>query len=87
MSAMRDPAVHADPDRFDIRRADQSRRHLVFGHGSHRCLGEALAKAELEEGLAALVTRLPQLRIVGDPPTVQGHGGIRRVSNLQVSWR
>lgn len=87
MSAMRDPAVHVDPDRFDIRRAGEARRHLVFGNGSHRCLGEALAKAELEEGLAALVTRLPQLRIEGDPPTVQGHGGIRRVSNMQVSWQ
>jgi cytochrome P450 len=86
LSAMRDPAACSDPDRFDIRRADQSPRHMVFGGGPHRCLGEALAKAELEEGLAALTARLPQLRIAGEPPTVRGYGGIRRVSNLEVTW-
>jgi cytochrome P450 len=58
----------------------------VFGGGSHRCLGEALAKAELEEGLAALAARLPQLRIHGEALTVRGYGGIRRVSNLHVEW-
>jgi cytochrome P450 family 103 len=86
LSAMRDPTVCADPDRFDIRRPDQPRKHLVFGGGSHRCLGEALAKAELEEGLAALASRLPQLRIHGDPLAVHGYGGIRRVSNVHVAW-
>jgi cytochrome P450 len=86
LSAMRDPEVYSDPDRFDIRRTDQSRKHPVFGNGSHRCLGEALAKAELEEGLAALAARLPQLRIAHSPPSVHGHGGIRRVSNMYVSW-
>jgi cytochrome P450 family 103 len=86
LSAMRDPAVYTDPDRFDILRSDQSRKHMVFGGGTHRCLGEALAKAELEEGLAALTARLPQLRIAGEPPTVRGYGGIRRVSNLHVTW-
>lgn len=86
LSAMRDSAVYADPDRFDIRRGDLSRKHPVFGNGVHRCLGEALAKAELEEGLAALSARLPQLRLVGEPPVVRGHGGIRQMSNMHVSW-
>jgi cytochrome P450 len=86
LSAMRDVAVYSDPDRFDICRSDQSRKHLVFGGGPHRCLGEALAKAELEEGLAALAARLPRLRVAGDPLTVRGYGGIRRVSNLHVTW-
>jgi cytochrome P450 len=86
LSALRDPAVYAEPDRFDIRRADHPRKHPVFGNGSHRCLGEALAKAELEEGLAALSARLPELRLVGKPPVMRGHGGIRQVSNMYVSW-
>jgi cytochrome P450 len=86
LSAMRDPSTCSDPDRFDIRRADPPRRHMVFGGGSHRCLGEALAKAELEEGLAALTARIPHLRIHRDPLSVYGYGGIRRVSNLHVEW-
>jgi hypothetical protein len=86
MSAMRDPAVYTDPDRFDIRRTDHPRRHIVFGAGSHRCLGESLATAELEEGLAVLAARLPGLRLAGDPPVVSGSGGIRKVSPMRVQW-
>jgi len=86
LSAMRDPAIYADPDRFDIRRVDHPRKHLVFGNGSHRCLGEALAKAELEEGLAALAARVPQLHVLGELPRVRGYGGIRQISNMTVGW-
>jgi cytochrome P450 len=32
--------------------------HLAFGHGAHHCLGAALARAELQEALAALTARL-----------------------------
>lgn len=37
--------------------------HLAFGHGAHHCIGAALARAELQEALAALTTRLtcPQI--------------------------
>lgn len=86
LSAMRDPQLYADPDRFDIRRTDHPRRHMIFGAGSHRCLGEALAKAQLEEQLAALTLRMPQLQLVGDPPSVRGNGGIRSVRNMRVRW-
>jgi cytochrome P450 family 103 len=86
LSAMRDPALYAEPDSFNIRRTDHPRRHLVFGAGVHRCLGEALARAELEEGLAALVERLPHLQIAGRPPTMFGHAGIRRMDAMRVSW-
>lgn len=86
LAAMRDPQVYADPDRFDITRGDHPRRHPIFGAGSHRCLGEALAKAELEEQLAALTQRLPQLQLVGAPPVIRGNGGIRSVRNMRVRW-
>jgi cytochrome P450 len=86
LSAMRDPALYTDPDRFNIRRTDHPRRHMVFGGGAHRCLGEALARAELEEGLAALVERLPKLHLLGEPLRVFGHAGIRRISPMRVGW-
>jgi cytochrome P450 len=86
LAAMRDPQLYADPDRFDITRNDHPRRHMVFGAGSHRCLGEALAKAELEEQLAALTQRLPQLQLAGAPPVIRGNGGIRSVRNMRVRW-
>jgi cytochrome P450 len=86
LAAMRDPGQYVDPDRFNIRRTDHPRRHLVFGLGVHRCLGEMLARAELEESLAALVSRLPQLELAGKPPSVRGHGGIRRIDGMRVQW-
>jgi cytochrome P450 len=85
LSAMRDPALYSEPDSFNIRRNDHPRRHLVFGGGPHRCLGEMLARAELEEGLAALLEGFPNLTLV-DPPKVFGHSGIRRVSPMRVGW-
>jgi cytochrome P450 len=86
LSAMRDPCQYADPDRFNIRRTDHPRRHFIFGLGVHRCLGEVLARAELEESLAALVERLPQVELIGKPPTLQGHGGIRRIDGMRLGW-
>jgi cytochrome P450 family 103 len=86
MSAMRDPARYVEPDRFDIRRTDHPSRHPVFGGGAHRCLGELLARAELEEALAALVARLPGLDLAGEPPVLTGHAGIRRISGMRVKW-
>jgi cytochrome P450 family 103 len=86
MSAMRDETVFSRPDVFDIRRTDHRRLHLVFGGGPHRCIGEALARAELEEGLAVLTARLPQLRLAGGPPTLHGHFAIRRMDDMRVRW-
>jgi cytochrome P450 len=83
---MRDPALYSNPDSFDITRTDHPRKHMIFGAGVHRCLGEMLARAELEEGLAALTSRLPQLQLAGDPPVVRGSGGIRTVRDMQVRW-
>jgi cytochrome P450 len=86
LSAMRDPSQYADPDTFNIRRTDHPRRHLIFGLGVHRCLGEILARAELEESLAALAERLPHVELAGKPPSLAGHGGIRRVDGMRLGW-
>jgi len=86
LSAMRDPALYCEPDRFNIRRADHPRRHIAFGGGSHRCLGEALARAELEEALAALAERLPTMQLAGEPLRIFGHADMRRISGMRVGW-
>ena len=86
LSAMRDSARYGDPDRFDIRRTDHQRKHMVFGSGAHRCLGEALAILELEESLAALAARLPNLRLAAGAPPIRGSGGIRTIGDTWVRW-
>jgi len=86
MSSMRDERAFNQPDAFDISRSDQMRVHPVFGFGAHRCIGEALARAELEEALAALAARIPQLQL-DVSPTISGHVGVRRIDQMRVSWK
>jgi len=86
LSALRDPERYQNPDSFDIYQ-DRPKWHTAFGGGPHRCLGEALSKVELEEGLAALLRAMPHMQVVGDHPRVHGHAGIRRVGELVVAGR
>ncbi|WP_395648046.1 cytochrome P450 [Terricaulis sp.] len=85
LTALRDPEAYADPDRFDITRTDHPRWPLGFGAGAHRCLGEALARAELEETLAVIAREAPNTGLAGAPPKLTGLGGIRRIDRMQVA--
>ena len=86
MSGMRDERAYDNPDVFNIRRVRQPRLHPIFGGGPHRCIGEMLARAELEESLAVLTALIPQLRL-DQAPAIKGHFGIRRVDTMRVSWQ
>ncbi len=59
-AANSDPAVFADPRRFDPDRPD---KNLAFGHGEHFCLGSHLARRELETALERVLTRFPAMRL------------------------
>lgn len=85
ISGMRDENAYTHPDVFDIHRTGQPRLHPIFGSGAHRCIGEALARAELEEALAVLAARIPQVRL-DQAPTITGHSGIRRIDTMRISW-
>lgn len=61
-AANADPAMFAEPERFDIHR-DNAARHAGFGGGIHLCLGLHLARAEGQIALERLFTRYPDLRI------------------------
>jgi len=61
-SANRDPAQFADPDRFDIERAN-AKEHIAFGGGTHLCLGAHLARMEAQEAIGALVARTRSLEL------------------------
>jgi cytochrome P450 len=61
-SANRDAAVFDDADTLDLARAN-ARRHVAFGHGIHQCLGQPVARMELQIVLPEVFRRLPNLRI------------------------
>lgn len=84
--ANRDPAVFADPDRFDITRG--TRHHVAFGYGVHQCLGQNLARAELEIALPALLNRLPGLRLAVDVERLKLRDGgtVQGVNELMITW-
>ncbi|MEM9315723.1 MAG: cytochrome P450 [Pseudomonadota bacterium] len=64
-AANRDPEVFLDPHRFDITR-ENAARHLSFGTGPHVCLGARLARMQLQALLKQIITRLPDVRPVGE---------------------
>ncbi|MDK1374744.1 MULTISPECIES: cytochrome P450 [unclassified Sinorhizobium] len=86
MSALRDPEVFVDPDHFNLTRP-LGKWHPVFGGGEHRCLGEALARIEMEEALAALLSSPLSLELGDQQLSIYGHAGIRQVDELLVRWR
>ena len=61
-AANRDPRLFAQPDQFDIDRANAA-KHLSFARGPHFCFGAPLARLEATIGLPILLSRLPHLRL------------------------
>jgi cytochrome P450 len=56
-----DPRQFPDPDRLDLRREDGP--HVGFGYGRHQCVGQQLARMELQIVLPTLFRRIPTLRL------------------------
>lgn len=83
--ANHDERVFPHPEQLDPEQA-MAFPHLAFGHGAHHCLGAALARAELQEGLTALVRRL-------ESPTVEAGSvwrpplGINGPERLPIRFR
>lgn len=63
--ANRDEKVFTNPGAFDITREPSNQPHLTFGSGIHYCLGAALARAEQQEALPILATRMPNMKVDG----------------------
>lgn len=60
-----DPAMFPDPLAFDPDR-ENAHRHAGFGRGAHICLGQFIARAQLQEGLHLIAQRLRNPRVAGE---------------------
>lgn len=85
-AANRDERVFTDPENMDLHRVPNP--HLSFGAGAHSCLGQALARTELQVTLEVLLRKLPTLELAVPPEDlepVEGLlvGGLREVP---VRW-
>jgi cytochrome P450 len=56
-----------EPEGFDIAAQRSRARVLTFGAGIHYCVGANLARAEMQEGLAALARRIRTVALDGEP--------------------
>ncbi|MFJ2818409.1 cytochrome P450 [Streptomyces sp. NPDC087294] len=84
--ANRDTEIFPDPDRLDLTR--NPRAHVAFGFGVHQCLGQPLARLELQVVYSTLYKRIPTLRLATgiDDLSFKHNGSVYGVYELPVTW-
>ena len=81
-----DPGFVEHPEALDIER--NTRGHLGFGYGVHQCIGQNLARVEMQVAFATLARRLPELRLAASPDALRfkGESNIYGMKGLPVTW-
>lgn len=75
-----------NPETLDIDR--NTRGHLGFGYGVHQCIGQNLARVEMQTAFATLARRLPGLKLAVSPDALKfkGESDIYGMKELPVTW-
>ncbi|MBO9376914.1 cytochrome P450 [Sphingomonas histidinilytica] len=81
-AANRDPAAVPDPDRLDLLRTGINT--APFGGGPYMCLGQYLARVELQEAFLGLTRRMPDLALCGEDAVYAGGVTLRGLAALPV---
>ena len=66
LSGNRDEDEIDNPNAYIIDR-DQSRHHMSFGFGVHRCVGNRVAELQLTIIWEEILKRFPEIRLAGEP--------------------
>jgi cytochrome P450 len=75
-----------NPESLDVNR--NSRGHLGFGYGVHQCIGQNLARVEMQVAFTTLARRLPTLKLAVPPDALEfkGESNIYGMKELPVTW-
>jgi cytochrome P450 len=86
LSANHDPSAFDRPDEFDVLR--NARGHLAFGFGRHQCLGQNLARLELQIAIASIFRRIPGITLTTGVDELRFKDGsaVYGLLALPVSW-
>ncbi|MGW7689155.1 cytochrome P450 [Streptomyces asiaticus] len=86
-AANRDERKFPDPDRFDPHRENRA-QHLTFGAGPHFCVGQTLARVELQVVLGTFVRRLPELRLRDTAADLRTREGVSAggFEDMWITW-
>jgi cytochrome P450 len=85
-AANRDPATFDNPEELDFQR--NARQHVTFGYGPHLCIGQHLARVELEIVLETLFRRIPGLTLARPLAELEFKDGepVYGVREMPVTW-
>ncbi|TPQ21473.1 cytochrome P450 [Streptomyces sporangiiformans] len=81
-----DPEAFPEAERLDLGRP--ARQHQAFGYGPHQCLGQNLARLELQVVYGTLYRRIPTLQLAArvDELEFDHTGTTYGVHSLPVTW-
>jgi cytochrome P450 len=83
-AANRDPERFPDPDKLDLRRADN--RHVAFAWGAHYCFGAPLARMEGQIAFETMLRRLPNIQLEPQELMWRENLGLRGLKSLFVTF-
>lgn len=84
--ANHDPEQFDNPERVDFRRPGN--HHVAFGYGVHQCVGQHLARLEMEVALETLIRRVPTLRLAAPDEEIEfkHDSATFGIERLMVAW-
>lgn len=81
--AGRDPEAYDQPDEI---RLDRRPTHVTLGHSLHRCLGQHLARRELQTAIEEMLKAIPPFRVEPDFQVPFFLGNVMHIPELRLTW-